>query len=48
MPEINYGQIVFEVERCVCGKAKTTLVPHMGGDVHTPEMILTAIKEVAR
>jgi 2-oxoglutarate ferredoxin oxidoreductase subunit alpha len=48
VPEINYGQIVYEVERCACGQAKTLLVPHMGGDVHTPEMILTAIREVAK
>jgi len=48
VPELNYGQIVFEVERCVCGKAKTLLVPHGGGVVHTPETILTAIREVAK
>lgn len=48
VPEINYGQIVFEVERCVCGKARTLLVPNMGGEVHTPETILSAIQEVAK
>ena len=45
VPEINYGQIVFEVERCAAGKARTILIPHMGGSVHTPETILKAIKE---
>jgi len=45
VPEINYGQIVFEVERCACGKAKTVLVPHMGGEVHSPMTILSAIKD---
>ena len=45
VPEINYGQIVFEVERCVAGKARTILVPHMGGSVHTPQSILEKIKE---
>jgi 2-oxoglutarate ferredoxin oxidoreductase subunit alpha len=45
VPEINYGQIVFEVERCAAGKAKTVLVPHMGGSVHTPQTILERIKE---
>jgi 2-oxoglutarate/2-oxoacid ferredoxin oxidoreductase subunit alpha len=45
VPEINYGQIVFEVERCAAGKAKTILIPHMGGSVFTPQTILEKIKE---
>jgi 2-oxoglutarate/2-oxoacid ferredoxin oxidoreductase subunit alpha len=45
VPEINYGQIVFEVERCAGNKAKTVLVPHMGGAVHQPQTILEAIRE---
>lgn len=44
VPEINYGQMVFEVERSVSGKAKTLLLPHMGGGVHMPETILEAIR----
>ncbi len=48
VPEINYGQIVFEVERCAGGKAKTMLVPNMGGSVHRPETILEAIREAVR
>jgi 2-oxoglutarate ferredoxin oxidoreductase subunit alpha len=48
VPEVNYGQIVLEVERCACGKAKTVLLPHMGGGVHQPQDILEAIKEVAQ
>lgn len=44
VPEINYGQMVLEVERCA-GKARTLLVPHMGGDVHLPQTILEAIRE---
>ena len=48
VPEINYGQIVFEVERCAGGKAKTLLVPHMGGSVHLPQTILEAIREAAK
>jgi 2-oxoglutarate ferredoxin oxidoreductase subunit alpha len=48
VPEVNYGQIVLEVERCCCGKAKTVLLPHMGGGVHQPQDILDAIKEVAQ
>ncbi len=45
VPEINLGQISLEVERCVCGQAKTTLVPHAGGWVHDPNDILKAIEE---
>ncbi len=45
VPEINRGQIVYEVERCSCGKARSLSVPHSGGDVHKPETILAAIKE---
>src|SRR4030042_290552 len=48
VPEINYGQIVLEVERCAAGKAKARLIPHMGGGVHLPETILEAIREEAR
>ena len=46
--EMNYGQIVYEVERCAGGRAKTVLVPHGGGTVHEPETILKAIREVTR
>jgi len=46
--EINYGQMVREVERCVAGKAKVRLIPHMGGGVHLPETVLEAIREEAR
>jgi len=48
VPEINYGQMVREVERCVAGKAKVRLIPHMGGGVHLPETILEAIREEAQ
>ena len=43
--EINRGQMVYEVERCACGKAATVLVPHSGGDVHRPEAIMAALRE---
>lgn len=46
--EMNYGQIVYEVERCAGDRARTVLVPHGGGTVHEPETILNAIREVAR
>ncbi|MDP2917598.1 MAG: transketolase C-terminal domain-containing protein, partial [Dehalococcoidia bacterium] len=48
VPEINNGQMVLEVERCAGGRAKTSLVPHMGGAVHTPEIILEAIREAVK
>ena len=48
VPEINYGQIALEVERCTGGMAKTVLVPHMGGRVHDPRLILDAIKRAAK
>ena len=47
VPEINYGQIVLEVERCAGDRARAILVPHMGGSVHSPETILRAIREAA-
>ncbi len=43
VPEINYGQMVFEVERCAAGRASTVLVPHGGGGVHDPEVIAAEI-----
>ena len=45
VPEINYGQIVLEVERCAGSMADTVLVPHMGGGVHKPDTILEAIRK---
>jgi len=48
VPEVNYGQIALEVERCAGGMAETILVPHMGGGVHNPESILDAIKQAVR
>jgi 2-oxoglutarate/2-oxoacid ferredoxin oxidoreductase subunit alpha len=48
VPEINYGQMVREVERCAAGKVKVRLIPHMGGGVHLPEEIIDAIRQEAR
>lgn len=47
VPEVNYGQVAREVERCAAGR-DVLLVARMGGAVHTPEMILEAIEEAAR
>jgi len=46
--EMNYGQMFYEVERCVAGKTKVTLIPHGGGWVHNPEDIYKAIKEAVK
>jgi len=48
VPEINAGQIVLEVERCAAGAAHAILVPHMGGDVHDPQLILEAIRKASK
>jgi 2-oxoglutarate ferredoxin oxidoreductase subunit alpha len=46
VPEVNYGQVAYEVERCVSPNSETHLLPRMGGDIHTPEEILEGIKEM--
>jgi 2-oxoglutarate/2-oxoacid ferredoxin oxidoreductase subunit alpha len=48
VPEINYGQMVLEVERCVAGKAKVFGVGHCGGWVHDPKDILKSIREAVK
>jgi 2-oxoglutarate ferredoxin oxidoreductase subunit alpha len=47
MPELNYGQMFFELQRVVEGRAKTYLVPHGGGTVHDPEVICQKILKAA-
>jgi 2-oxoglutarate ferredoxin oxidoreductase subunit alpha len=44
MPEINYGQMVLELERCACGSCPVVLVPHAGGAIIQPDRILTALQ----
>ncbi|MCR4407820.1 MAG: 2-oxoacid:acceptor oxidoreductase subunit alpha [Anaerolineae bacterium] len=44
VPEINWGQMALEVERCAAGRAPVYLVPHPGGDIHKPERVLAAIR----
>ena len=43
VPEINFGQMVLEVQRVAEGRVPTVLVPHPGGGVHEPETIVEAI-----
>jgi 2-oxoglutarate ferredoxin oxidoreductase subunit alpha len=40
--------MVHEVSRAAAGKAKVVSVPHAGGSVHNPDVILKAIVEAAR
>jgi 2-oxoglutarate/2-oxoacid ferredoxin oxidoreductase subunit alpha len=47
VPELNAGQIVREVQRAAKGNCKVISVPHLGGTVHKPETIFSAIKEGA-
>jgi len=44
MPEINLGQMVLELERVAGGKCPVTLLPHPGGSIHSPKLILSAIQ----
>ncbi len=48
VPEINYGQIVFEVARCSHGEANVILVPHGGAGVHNPDDICSAIEYASK
>jgi len=48
VPEINYGQMVLEVERCAGGKAASWPVSHGGGNVHDPETIVETIIKAAK
>jgi len=45
VPEINYGQMAYEVERTAQGKAEVVLMALMGGAMHTPREIEEAIGE---
>jgi 2-oxoglutarate ferredoxin oxidoreductase subunit alpha len=44
VPEINMGQMVYEVERCAAGRADVVLIPHAGGDIPHPEVILEVLR----
>jgi 2-oxoglutarate/2-oxoacid ferredoxin oxidoreductase subunit alpha len=48
MPELNYGQMFFEMQRVIEGKANSYLVAHGGGTVHDPEVICRQIVEAAK
>ncbi len=48
VPELNFGQIALEVERCAGGKAAVECVPHAGGTVHNPKDIYHSIRKCAK
>jgi 2-oxoglutarate ferredoxin oxidoreductase subunit alpha len=48
VPELNMGQMVYEVERCAAGKCNVVSVPHAGGTVHQPKEIFAAIEKSLR
>jgi 2-oxoglutarate ferredoxin oxidoreductase subunit alpha len=48
MPELNYGQMFYEMQRILAGKAASYLVPHGGGTVHDPEVICQKLLEAAK
>jgi 2-oxoglutarate ferredoxin oxidoreductase subunit alpha len=44
--ELNLGQVALEVERVVCDRAQTILVPHAGGELHDPQEVLRVVEGV--
>ena len=48
MAEINGGQMVLEMERCVCGACPVSLVSNFGGAILHPSLILSAVTKAAR
>jgi len=48
VPEINYGQISLEVERCARGEAQTLSVYHPSKNIGTSEDILKSIKKMVK
>jgi len=45
VPEINYGQMAYEVDRTAQGNAEVVLMALMGGSIHTPREIEDAVGE---
>jgi len=44
VPEMNLGQLYHLVKEGANGKAKVELIPKIGGEVHTPQEIVKAVK----
>ncbi|UCG39190.1 MAG: 2-oxoacid:acceptor oxidoreductase subunit alpha, partial [bacterium] len=47
VPEMNLGQIIEEVQRCIEGRARVVGVNRADGEPITPEQILERIREVS-
>jgi 2-oxoglutarate ferredoxin oxidoreductase subunit alpha len=48
MPELNFGQMFYEMQRAIEGRAISYLIPHSGGNVHEPEAIHQKIHYAAK
>ncbi len=48
VPEINFGQIFFEVERCSRGESETLFIHHASSQIGQSADILKSIKKIAR
>lgn len=48
VPEMNMGKMVREVERASKGRCKVLSLPKVGGVLHNPDEILSAIKSAVR
>lgn len=47
VPEMNYGQLVLEVQRAAGGKAQVISLPKYNTEIFTPQEICAAIEELA-
>jgi 2-oxoglutarate ferredoxin oxidoreductase subunit alpha len=47
VPEMNYGQLVLEVERAAAGQTRVVSLPKYNTEIFTPDEIMRAIKDLA-
>jgi 2-oxoglutarate ferredoxin oxidoreductase subunit alpha len=47
VPEINMGQMIYEVQRCSAGQVAVVGVHRAGGDILEPQAVLDAIRQAA-
>jgi len=48
VPEMNYGQIVFEVERCSYGNTNVVFIPYVGKEIDDTDDLLSAITQAIK
>ena len=48
LPELNYGQLVHEVERAANGMAKVKLLAKYNTEIFTPDEVTSAIEKLAQ